>query len=365
MVRLDLNVPVNDAGHIVDTDADRIKKSLATLEFLKNAGAKTIAISHIGRDPGETLRPVAEKLNEFMSIGFVPALFSDEAKEVIAHLGNGHAVLLENLRSDAREEANDESFARELAAYADIYVNDAFAVSHRNHASIVGLPKLLPSCAGFQLEQELNHLSQAFVPESPSVLVLGGAKFETKLPVIQKFIPIVDHIIIGGALANNFYQARGYEIGKSLIDHDYDITSLVNHPNILLPNLVVVEDEQGTREKSPDTLSAGEKIVDIAPGAFDNMVGVFEHAQFILWNGPMGNYENGFMAGSEAVAKKMAQSGAITIVGGGDSVAVVEQLGLAEKFSFVSTGGGAMLEYLAQGTLPGIAALESGDKCVA
>lgn len=358
LVRLDLNVPIDDEGKVLDTDADRIKKSLPTLEFLKNAGAKTIVISHIGRDAHETLRPVVQKMEEFITVGFVPHLIHEETKAMIEGMGNGTMLILENLRSDSREEANDETLARDLASFADIFVNDAFAVSHRAHASIVGIPKLLPSFAGLQLEQEIKNLSESFTPPSPSILLLGGAKFETKLPVIAKFLNVVDHIIIGGALANNFYQAMGYEIGASLVDSDANIKNLVGNPKILIPKWVVVENESGRAEKQIDFVERADKIVDIAPTSFREYENLITSARFILWNGPLGNYENGFTGGSEAMAKMIAESSAKSIVGGGDSIALLEQLGIAEKFGFLSTGGGAMLEYLANGTLVGIDVLE-------
>ena len=358
LVRLDLNVPIGEGGTIADTDMDRIVKSLPTLEYLNRAGAKTVAISHLGRDPRETLAPVAAKLAERIALTFVPSIADERARDAVDAMVDGDIVLLENVRSDARDEMNDESFARLLAGYADVYVNDAFAVSHRTHASVVAVAGLLPAYAGFQMEQEIAHLSRAFAPASPSMLILGGAKFETKLPVIHKFIDRVDQVVIGGALVNAIYRARGYEIGKSLVDADADVSGIVNHPHIVIPEYVIVENGQGSATKRASEVGADEKIVDVAPESFDAMRDLFRDAQFILWNGPMGNYENGFMAGSESVARLIASSAAQSVVGGGDSVAVVEQLGLAPQFTFVSTGGGAMLDYLAQGTLPGITALE-------
>ncbi len=339
LVRLDLNVPSLE-------DTDRITKSLPTLAFLKNAGAKVIIISHIGRDPQETLKPVADMMQ-------IPLIEDLEALASDTH----QVSMLENLRQHPEEESNDESFAKQLASYADIYVNDAFAVSHRSHASVVSIPKFLPSYAGLQFEQELQHLSQAFHPESPSILVLGGAKFETKLPVIEKFLPLVDHIIIGGALVNNFYKEMGYEIGSSLVDETADIARFVGHPKIMIPEKVLVENERGREEKMANEVGLGDKIVDIARDALEQYQDEFRAAKFVLWNGPMGNYENGFTAGSKKIVELIMTSEAISIVGGGDSVALIEEFKLQDKFTFLSTGGGAMLEYLANGTLPGIEAL--------
>ena len=361
LLRLDLNVPLDSEGRVADTDADRVRKSLPTIEFLKNAGAKIIIISHLGRDPKETLQPVAQYLDELTTVGFVPELFGDRAHGMLAHLGMGHAIVLENLRSLPGEEANDSEFAKKLAAMADVYVNDAFAVSHRAHASLVGVPALLPHFAGLQMEQEIENLSKSFSPDHPAVLVLGGAKFETKLPVIQKFLGIVDHIIIGGALANNFYQSKGYDVGKSLIDATADVKSLVNNPKIFIPEQVVAENDQGSQDKDAHSVSGTDKIVDISKSGIETAAELFSGAKFILWNGPMGNYENGFIQGSVAVANLISdatKNGAISIVGGGDSVALIQQQGLEKDFTFLSTGGGAMLEYLANGTLPGIEALK-------
>lgn len=345
LVRLDLNVSLGADGEIDENEADRIRKSMPTIEFLRSAGAKIVIISHIGRDPKDSLQKVAEYMN-------IP---------LVAEPGEESVVMLENLRQHPEEEANDEAFAKKIASYADLFVNDAFAVSHRAHASLVSIPKFLLSYAGFQMEQEIAHLSQAFNPEHPSIVILGGAKFETKLPVIEKFLPIADHILIGGALANNFYKERGFEIGLSLIDNDAKIQHVVNDPKILLPMKVVVENEKGREEKSIEAVEAGDKIVDMAPDGLAAFEGEFRAAKFTLWNGPMGNYENGFVEGTKKVIDLITNSGTLSIIGGGDSVALIEQLKMEDKFTFLSTGGGAMLEYLANGTLPGIEALENNQ----
>lgn len=347
LVRLDLNIPIPEDGMIKEEDADRIKASMDTINFLKNAGAKILVISHIGRDPKETLQPIADYMQIPMVKTFDAGLWDTQA-----------LIMLENLRSNPGEEANDPLFAEQLASYADLFVNDAFAVSHRAHASIVGVPKLLVSYAGFQMEREIENLSKAFHPESPSILILGGAKFETKLPVIQKFISIVDHIIVGGALANNFYKEMGYEIGASLIDSAANIKDLVHHPKILVPETVVVENVNGQETKAITAIVTGDKIVDAAPEGLAPFAEIFASSRFILWNGPLGNYENGFTSGSKKAIDLITTSEGFSIVGGGDSVALVEKLGQAKDFGFLSTGGGAMLEYLANETLPGIDALE-------
>lgn len=351
LVRFDLNVPIGDDGLVHDSDADRIRKSLPTLDYLKNAGAQVIIIAHIGRDPKETLKPVAD----YMKIPLFPLKdFS------VAELEHNQVVLLENLRSIPGEELNDPEFAAHLASYAELYVNDAFSVSHRAHASVVGVAQLLPAYAGLQLEQEIENLDRALHPEHPAVLIMGGAKFETKLPVIQKLLPLVDTVFIGGALANNFYKEKGYEVGKSLVDTGARLGDLVNNVKIMIPDEVVVqndgEHDLGGPAKSAQQISPADRIVDVVIP--ESLIQKINESKTIIWNGPMGNYENGFSAGTESLTRIIAASGAYSIIGGGDSVALIEQLGLEKSFGFLSTGGGAMLEYLAQGTLPGIEVLK-------
>lgn len=331
LVRLDLNIPSNDQGSIEETDTDRIKKSLPTLQFLEQAGALVMIISHIGRDAHETLAPVAQWMN-------IPCIreYTDTMFE------SSRVLMRENLRNDIREEHNDESFARELAAGFDYYVNDAFAVSHRKHASITSIPQILESYVGFQMEQEIKAMRQALDPDHPAVLIMGGAKFETKLPVIHQLLPKVEHVIIGGALANNFLKEQGIDVQNSLIDTNAQLGDLIYHPKIIISDNYVWQES---------------RIVDILMN--ETIHTIIQNARTIIWNGPMGNYENSFIQGTQELARAIAETSATSIIGGGDSVALIEQLGLADRFSFVSTGGGAMLHYLAQGTLPGIEALEN------
>ncbi|MEI8224272.1 MAG: phosphoglycerate kinase [bacterium] len=351
LVRFDLNVPIGDDGVVHDEDADRIRKSLPTLEYLKNAGAKVIIIAHIGRDPKETLKPVAN----YMNIPLFPLKdFS------VAELDNNQVVILENLRSTPEEESNDPAFSALLAAYAELYVNDAFSVSHRAHASVVGVAQLLPAYAGLQLEQEIENLDRALHPEHPALLIMGGAKFETKLPVIQKLLPLVDVVFIGGALVNNFYKEKGYEVGKSLLDPEAHLGDLVNNSKIIISDQVVVqndgENDIGGPAKFAQQISPADRIVDVVIPEL--LIQKINESKTIIWNGPMGNYENGFSTGTESLTRIIAASGTYSIIGGGDSVALIEKLGLEKSFGFLSTGGGAMLEYLVQGTLPGIEALK-------
>lgn len=351
LVRFDLNVPLGDDGLVHDSDADRIRKSVPTLDYLKNTGAKVIIIAHIGRDPKETLKPIAD----YMGIPLFPLKGLNQAE-----LDTHQVVMLENLRSVPEEESNDPTFAAMLAAYAELYVNDAFSVSHRAHASVVGVAQLLPAYAGLQLEQEIENLDKALHPERPAVLIMGGAKFETKLPVIQKLLPLVDTVFIGGALVNNFYKELGYEVGKSLIDPEAHLGDLVRDSKIILPEQVVVqsdgENDIGGPAKFAQQISPADRIVDVVIP--ESLVQKINESKTIIWNGPMGNYENGFSAGTESLTRIIASSTSFSIIGGGDSVALIEKLGLEKSFGFLSTGGGAMLEYLVQGTLPGIEALK-------
>lgn len=350
LVRLDLNVPLDEQGQVYEAGADRIRRAWPTLHALQEAGAQIMILAHLGRDPQDSLAPIAH----FMQIPLVPLLERPELSQ------SNSLVMLENVRSDAREEVCDLNFAKQLASYADYYVNDAFSVSHRAHASVVGIPEFLPAYAGLQFQEEVTHLGYARNPESPSLLIMGGAKFETKLPVIQALLPQVDHIFIGGALANNFFKDMGYEVGTSLIDTTAHVEVLMHNDKLLLPERVLVQnDHERNLEgagKSISEVSPADRIVDVIVP--ESVQKVIQEARTIIWNGPMGNYENGFTQGTTQLAQLLAGSQAITIVGGGDSIALLEQLHLTDKIGFISTAGGAMLDFLAQGTLPGIEALE-------
>jgi phosphoglycerate kinase len=318
LVRVDFNVPMEN-GRV--TNDFRIRQALSTLKFLSQAGAQVTAISHLS-DSQASLVPVMEHLKTL-------------APEV---------RLLENLRQNPREEQNDIEFAKMLATGQDLFVNDAFSASHRKHASIVGIPQILPSYAGLLLEREIQELSRAFEPEHPFIFFLGGIKFSTKVPLINKFLDLADKIFIGGALANSFLKAMGQDVGESVVDKDLELLKpFLNHSKIILPSKVVRVDN---------------KIVDVDPEALETIAGELSNAKMVLWNGPMGNFEAGHTAGTKALIEKISGSGAYSIVGGGDTVAAIEEMNLGAKFGFISTGGGAMLDFLGNGTLPGIEALE-------
>jgi phosphoglycerate kinase len=271
---------------------------------------------------------------------------------------NGDCVLLENLRFDDGEKKNDPKFAQALASLGDIYVNDAFSVCHRSHASVVGVPKLMPSYAGFQLEKEVANLSKAFSPSHPFLFILGGAKFETKLPLIEKFIEIADHVFVGGALATDFFKIKGYEIGTSLVSEgDFGLEKYVNNPKLLIPIDVKTKDGE---IKMADALSKTDAIMDCGPGTIDSLSDKVKNAKLILWNGPLGVYEQGYKDSTLSLARLIANNhdrGVESLVGGGDTIAAIAENNDEGRFSFVSTGGGAMLDFLAKGTLPGIEVL--------
>lgn len=340
VLRVDFNVPIED-GSV--EGAYRIERVLPTIKFLKKEGAKIILISHLTAGRVETLQPVAEYLKKYFSVEFVSSRDFNEIKENIKKITDGEIILLENIRLHKGEKENDKNFAKELASFGDVYVNDAFSASHRNHASIVAITEFLPSYAGLLFQDEYENLKSAFDPSHPFLLILGGVKFESKLGVLDKFLNIADKIFIAGGLANNFFKAGGMDVFDSVIDIETDITEYLGNKRIILPI---------------DTKLGDNKILDAGDETIKMLSKLIGEAKFILWNGPLGNFEvKGFEKGTEEIAKAIANSEAKTIIGGGDTVAAVGRLGILDKFSFVSTAGGAMLEFLANGTLLGIEAL--------
>lgn len=357
-LRLGIDVPV--AGNVI-TDDFRLRAVLPTLIFLRDAGARVLIVGKCGRDKEETLRPVHEYLLKKFPVTFVPDILSDEATAVVAKMQDGEVLLFENIRKYDEETNNDPLFARTLAALADLYVNESFSVSHREEASIVGVPQFLPSFAGMRFMEEVRVLSQAFEPPHPFLFIIGGAKFETKLPLLKKFIDSADHVFVGGALQNDFFKALGYEIGRSLVSSEpVDLSHLLKREKILLPVDVLAQDESGVVSvKIPSAILAGDKIVDAGPETIRMLETYMTSARYILWNGPLGYYEDGFKDGTEGLAGSIARSGVSATLGGGDTLAAVQALNLSEKKHaiFLSTGGGAMLDFLAEETLPGIEAL--------
>ena len=357
LLRASLNVPIRD-GAVVDVF--RVHKALKTIEYLRERGARTVIAAHLGRNPENTFRPLYEYLKKISVVDFVEDTVGEKARGAISKMQNGDVLLLENIRRNPGEINNDPLFSKSLAGLADIYVNDGFAASHRKHASIIGVPKFLPSYAGLLFEEEVLELSKAHSPTHPALFILGGAKFKTKEPLVIKFLDMYDHVFVGGALANDFYKAMGYNVGRSLVsDTPPSIEHLVSDERVMLPSDVTVLTLSGSRiVKKPNEVLDDEAINDCGPETLRNLEQLALDSKFILWNGPIGDYQRGFTENTEMLARTIAASGAYTIVGGGDTMALLSKLDLDETFSFSSTAGGAMLEYLLEGTLPGIEALK-------
>jgi len=360
IVRAGFDVPITVRGEV--GELFRIDRAIPTLRYLRDAGAKTIILSHIGRDPQERNDAVARALTRRIPIVYVPDLVGPVARDAVNAIHEGEILLLENLRQDSREVANDDGFARELAAFGDVYVNDAFSAAHRAHASIVGIPRYLPHYAGILLSEEIEHLSAARHPIHPSFAILGGAKFETKAPLIRALLNTYDKFFLTGALANDVFRARNLAVGRSLISKEMPGPDVLEHPHFMAPVDVTVQLPDGHAQvKLPQQVQPDEKIVDIGPDSVARIAPFLEEARFILWNGPTGLYEAGFTAYTHAIAEIIAHrvaAGAQCIIGGGDTIAAIDGSGIAhDALGFVSTGGGAMLEYLLEGTLPAIEAL--------
>lgn len=374
LVRCDFNVPVKDS---VITDDKRIKGALKTIKYLKENGAKVILCSHMGRPKGEfnmkySLVPVQKRLEELLDCHVIMAkdVIGEDAKSKAKNLKNGDVMLLENLRFHKEEEKNDPEFAKQLASMAEIYVNDAFGTAHRAHASTAGVADYLPAVCGYLIQKEIEIMGTALEnPKRPFVAILGGAKVSDKIGVIENLIDKVDTLIIGGGMAYTFLKAKGYEIGNSLCEEDkIDLAkSLIakakdKNVNLLLPVDTVVGDEFkedcNFKTVDSDKIEKGWMGLDIGQKSQEEYDKAIKGAGTVVWNGPMGVFEMPeFAKGTKSVAKSVAESGAISIIGGGDSAAAVEQLGFADKMTHISTGGGASLEFLEGLELPGIAAL--------
>lgn len=357
IVRGSLNVPVRD-GQVVNQF--RLARALPTLQYLVDNGARVILIAHIGRGQEETLRPVFEVLRNSLPITFNEHVLGPEVHAARQSMQNGQVLMLENVRSDLREKLNDAEFAQQLAALGDIYVCDAFAAGHREHASIVGIPQYLPSYAGINFMHEHEELVRTLTPEHPALFILGGAKFETKMPLVEKFLEAYDHVFIGGALAHDIFRARGQSVGASLVS-EVDLTGnpIVNNEKLVLPVDFVIERDGNRMIIMPTDVQEGDVILDAGPETLERLKLFTKGAKTILWNGPLGNYEQGYGDATEGLAKYVAESEAYSVVGGGDTVAAIESLGLSGQFGFMSTGGGAMLAFLEHSTLPAIEALKN------
>jgi phosphoglycerate kinase len=352
IVRSSFNVPIVDGkvGNIF-----RIKKALATLRYLHEAGARVIVIGHIGRKLDDTLKPVYDELEKYFPFQWGGPITGEDFAARAELMGDGDLLLAENLRQDPREEANDLEFAKVMAGFADIYVNDAFDNAHREHASMCALAILLPAYAGLNLIEEVTQLEKVAVPTSPSLFLLGGAKFETKMPLVEKYLELYDHVFISGALMNDMFKAKGYEVGQSLVsDVSLAGATFLTNAKLILPVDVVVDGPNGVSTKASTEVLPDEKIMDCGPATVALLTTYINDAKTILWNGPFGNYEGGFVESTEATVRMLAEAEAFSVVGGGDTVAAIEKLGLNDQLGFVSTGGGAMLTYLEHGSTPAL-----------
>lgn len=377
-VRCDFNVPLDKNGKI--TDNRRIVGALPTIKYLMEHNAKVILASHLGRPKGEfkpefSLKPVAEELSKLLGkeVKISTDVVGENTKNLVQNMKDGEVVLLENIRFDAREEKNDRELSSQLASLADIFVNDAFGTAHRAHSSTAGIAEFLPSVSGFLIEKEINFMGKALEnPERPFVAILGGAKVSDKILVIENLLDKVDTLIIGGGMAYTFLKAKGYSIGKSICEDDkldlaLEIMEKAKNKNVklMLPvdNHIATDYSNDVEDKiiNYDEIPDGWEALDVGPETIKIFADEVKKAKTVVWNGPLGVCEfEKFEVGTKEIAKAIAENeNCISIIGGGDSAAAIEKLGLADKFTHISTGGGASLEFLEGKKLPGIECLQN------
>lgn len=368
LVRVNFDVPLNKNG-VVEDDF-RIKESLPTIEYLLKNKCKIILLSHLGRPDGKkvkkySLRPTAKRLSELLGkeIDFSSKISGKQTEKTVGSMNSEGILMLENLRFDAREEKNSPEFAQELANLGDVFINEAFPVCHREHASIVGIPDYLPSVAGFCLEKEINELNKILLhPKKPLIAIIGGAKISTKIKVINKFLLIADRVLIGGALANTVFAKQGFDMAASVIDKESfsDVSKIdLKNPKLFLPIDLGIWDGEKTHYRELGDLKRNEKALDIGLKTIDLFTSLIKGAKTIVWNGPLGlTTQKPFERGSLEAINAIDEGRAYSVVGGGDTVAFINEIKKEKVFDFLSTGGGAMLDYLANETLPGIDVLK-------
>ncbi len=375
LVRVDFNVPVDEQGRV--TDDARIRATLPTIRYILDQGAKAILMSHLGRPKGKVveklrMNDVARRLGELLGKEVQKAddCIGPEVEQAVSRLRPGDVLLLENLRFHPEEEANEREFARQLASLGDVYVNDAFGTAHRAHASTAGVAEFLPAYAGFLMEKEVKALGGILSdPGRPFIAVLGGAKVADKIGVLKNLVEKVNGFLLGGGMANTFLRAEGYSLGDSLVDEEHvkfagEFLDGVRRRGIqveLPVDLVIARDgdEAATKVVSPREVPEGWRALDIGPKTVERFTRILGNARTVFWNGPLGLFEKeAFARGSEAIARALTRPGIVSVVGGGDTLAVLEKFGLADKVTHASTGGGASLEFLEGRELPGVAVLE-------
>ncbi|MGI5921609.1 MAG: phosphoglycerate kinase [Syntrophomonadaceae bacterium] len=376
LMRVDFNVPMDKEGNIIDDN--KVKASLPSIEYVLKNGGKLILMSHLGRpkgkpDPKYTLKPVATHLGKLLNTEVImaPDCIGPQVKELADNLAAGQVLLLENVRYHAEEEKNDPQFSQQLAASGDIYINDAFGSAHRAHSSTAGVADLIPAYAGFLMEKEVTMLRKALEnPESPRVAILGGSKVADKLGLINNLLGKMDIILIGGGMANTFLKAQGYNIGQSICEDDLlkEAQNLLNqsaqkNTRIVLPVDVVtgteISKEAAAQVAAVDQVPDNSMILDIGPKTVDEFSQIIASARTIVWNGPLGVYEYPqFAGGTEKIARAIAKSEAVSVIGGGDTAALPVSLGLENEITHISTGGGATLEFLEGRVLPGVESCE-------